>query len=205
MASPPEVLARPGGCPHQNLTLARLPAGWASIERRYGVVRSDRRQQQFVTVAIEWTSASIQTRSTWPHRPSPSPIHPRHKPNPTNPLPIRTNHNNSCFTRLALVVCRASLKSTTVVSAAAGAGSRELTSGRTMGECIGSGSRYHGGMVNRPNDVPPGSVVVTNPDEDCSPEAFHALFDDLLAGPEPELESLDAAEAIRELRADAEA
>jgi hypothetical protein len=48
-------------------------------------------------------------------------------------------------------------------------------------------------------------VVVTNPDEDCSPEAFHALLDDLLAGSEPELESLDAAEAIRELRADAKA
>ena len=75
-----------------------------------------------------------------------------------------------------------------------------------VGECIGSGSRYDRGMVNRPNDLPPGSaVVVTNPDEDCSPEAFHVLLDDLLAGPEPELESLDAAEAIRELRADAKA
>jgi hypothetical protein len=75
-----------------------------------------------------------------------------------------------------------------------------------MRECIGSGGRYDGGMVNQPNDLPPSSaVVVTNPDEDCSPEAFHALLDDLLAGPEPELESLDAAEAIRELRADAEA
>jgi hypothetical protein len=61
-------------------------------------------------------------------------------------------------------------------------------------------------MVKRPNDLPPGSaVVVTNPDEDCSPEAFHVLLDDLLAGPEPELESLDAAEALRELRVDAEA
>ena len=45
--------------------------------------------------------------------------------------------------------------------------------------------------------------MVSNPDEDCSPEAFHALLDDLLAGPEPELERLDAAEVIRELRADA--
>jgi hypothetical protein len=61
-------------------------------------------------------------------------------------------------------------------------------------------------MVKRPNDLPPGSaVVVTNPDEDCSPEAFHVLLDDLLAGPEPDLESLDAAEALRELRVDAEA
>lgn len=59
-------------------------------------------------------------------------------------------------------------------------------------------------MPRRPVDVPPGSVVVvTNPDEDCSPEAFHALLDELLAGPEPELDSLDAAEALRELRVDA--
>jgi hypothetical protein len=75
-----------------------------------------------------------------------------------------------------------------------------------VGECIGSGRRYVGGMANGPTGLPPGSaVVVTNPDEDCSPEAFHALLDDLLAGSEPELESLDAAEAIRELRADAKA
>jgi hypothetical protein len=61
-------------------------------------------------------------------------------------------------------------------------------------------------MANRPADLPPGSlVVVTNPDEDCSPDAFHALLDDLLAGLEPKLESLDAAEAIRELRVDAKA
>ena len=53
-------------------------------------------------------------------------------------------------------------------------------------------------MANRPNDLPPGlAVVVTNPDEDCSPAAFHAFLDDLLAGPEPELESLGAAEALR--------
>lgn len=48
-------------------------------------------------------------------------------------------------------------------------------------------------------------MVVTNPDEDCSPGAFHALLDDLLAGPESELESLGAAEALRELRVEAEA
>jgi hypothetical protein len=46
---------------------------------------------------------------------------------------------------------------------------------------------------------------VTNPNEDCSPEAFHAFLDDLVAGPEPELESLGAAEALRELRVDVEA
>ncbi|MDA8313229.1 MAG: hypothetical protein M0Z46_21955 [Actinomycetota bacterium] len=61
-------------------------------------------------------------------------------------------------------------------------------------------------MPRRPVDLPPGSaVVVTNPDEDCSPEAFRAFFDELLAGPEPELDSLDAAQAVRELRDDATA
>ena len=59
---------------------------------------------------------------------------------------------------------------------------------------------------NRSDDLPPGSaVVVTNPNEDCSPEAFHAFLDDLVAGPEPKLESLGAAEALRELRVDVEA
>jgi hypothetical protein len=93
-----------------------------------------------------------------------------------------------------------------VVSTAVGARSPESIAKGTVRVCRGSSGRYDGGMANRPNDLPPGSaVVVTNPDEDCSPEAFHALLNDLLAGPEPELESLDAAEAIRELRADAEA
>jgi hypothetical protein len=48
-------------------------------------------------------------------------------------------------------------------------------------------------------------VVLTNPDEDASPEAFHAFIDELLAGPEPELESVDAAGALRALRVDAQA
>lgn len=50
-----------------------------------------------------------------------------------------------------------------------------------------------------PNDP---IIVVTNPDEDCSAEAFRALLDELLAGPEPELESINAAEALHELRVD---
>ena len=59
-------------------------------------------------------------------------------------------------------------------------------------------------MANRPANLPPNSVVVvTNPDEDCSPKALHAFIDELLAGPEPELDSIDAAEALRELRVDA--
>jgi hypothetical protein len=61
-------------------------------------------------------------------------------------------------------------------------------------------------MSRHPANLPPGSaVVVTNPDEDCSPEAFHAFLDELLGAPEPEVESLDAAQALRELRADTEA
>ena len=56
-------------------------------------------------------------------------------------------------------------------------------------------------MSRYPVYLPPGStVMVTNPDEDCSPEAFRAFLDDLLSGPEPELDSLDAAQGVRELR-----
>jgi hypothetical protein len=44
-------------------------------------------------------------------------------------------------------------------------------------------------------------IVVTNPDDDASLAAFHALLDDLLAGPEPELDSIGAAEVVREIRA----
>ncbi len=45
--------------------------------------------------------------------------------------------------------------------------------------------------------------MVTNPDEDCSAGAFRKFVDDLLAGPEPELESIMATEAVRALRMDA--
>lgn len=59
-------------------------------------------------------------------------------------------------------------------------------------------------MARNASDLPADPViVVTNPDEDCSPDAFSAFIDDLLAGPEPELESIGATEALRELRADA--
>jgi hypothetical protein len=51
-----------------------------------------------------------------------------------------------------------------------------------------------------PNDP---AVVVTNPDEDCSSELFRAFIDELLAGPEPEIESVEAADALRLLRVDA--
>lgn len=57
-----------------------------------------------------------------------------------------------------------------------------------------------------PADPPPNStVVLTNPDEDCSPAAFRAFLDELLEMPVPELDSLHAAEALRELRIDAKA
>jgi hypothetical protein len=49
------------------------------------------------------------------------------------------------------------------------------------------------------------AVLVTNPDEDCSPELFRAFIEELLAGPDPEIESVDAAEALRLLRVDAKA
>ena len=47
-------------------------------------------------------------------------------------------------------------------------------------------------------------MVVTNPEEDCSAEAFHALLDDLARGPDPELDSIGGASALRALRVDAE-
>ena len=61
-------------------------------------------------------------------------------------------------------------------------------------------------MPRLPADLPPNSgVVLTNPDEDSSPEAFRVFVDELLAAPEPEIDSLDAAEALRALRVDANA
>jgi len=48
-------------------------------------------------------------------------------------------------------------------------------------------------------------VVVTNPEDDCSPDAFRAFLDDLLDGPKPEPDSVDAAAALRTLRVDGEA
>ena len=58
-------------------------------------------------------------------------------------------------------------------------------------------------MPRVPAGLPPNStVVLTNPDEDCSPPALRAFLDELLANPEPELDSLHAAGALRELRLD---
>jgi hypothetical protein len=44
---------------------------------------------------------------------------------------------------------------------------------------------------------------VTNPDEDASPESFGAFIEDLLSGPEVEIEEIEAADAARLLRVDA--
>lgn len=58
-------------------------------------------------------------------------------------------------------------------------------------------------VASRPSEVPADPVVVLlNPDDDFSPEATRAFRDELLAGPEPDLESIGAAEAVRELRGD---
>jgi hypothetical protein len=60
-------------------------------------------------------------------------------------------------------------------------------------------------VARNASDVPVDPpIVVINPDEDCSPEAFRAFIDELLAGPEPELETLEGAEAVRALRTEAE-
>lgn len=47
-------------------------------------------------------------------------------------------------------------------------------------------------------------IEVLNPDEDCSPEALRSFIDELLAGPEPELNDVDAAAAVRALRDETE-
>jgi hypothetical protein len=61
-------------------------------------------------------------------------------------------------------------------------------------------------VVRGASDLPADPViVVTNPDEDASPNAFRAFIDELLAGPEPELDTIGATEALRELRVDTDA
>jgi hypothetical protein len=58
-------------------------------------------------------------------------------------------------------------------------------------------------MARSASDLPADpAVVVTNPNEDCSPEAFRTFIDELLASPEPELDSIGAAQALHELRVD---
>jgi hypothetical protein len=57
-------------------------------------------------------------------------------------------------------------------------------------------------MVRNRSDLPADpAVIATNPNEDCSPATLRAFISDLLSGPEPDLESIGAAHALRELRA----
>jgi hypothetical protein len=71
---------------------------------------------------------------------------------------------------------------------------------------LSTAGRYDQSMPRLPADLPPESaVMLTNPDEDCSADAFRAFLDELLDGPEPELNSVDAVDAVRALRVDAQA
>lgn len=45
-------------------------------------------------------------------------------------------------------------------------------------------------------------VIETNPGEDSSAAAFQIVLAEVLAGDEPELDSIDAVEALRAMRAD---
>ena len=57
-------------------------------------------------------------------------------------------------------------------------------------------------MASRASELPTDPViVVTNPDEDCSPERLREFLDDLLST-EPVLETVHGAEAVRALRDD---
>ena len=59
-------------------------------------------------------------------------------------------------------------------------------------------------MARSALNLPKGPAVVqTNPGDDCSAGAFQEFLDEILSGPEPELESIGAAEALRELRDEA--
>lgn len=62
--------------------------------------------------------------------------------------------------------------------------------------------RYRGGVARDAADLPADPIIVVTNPEDCSPEAFRMFIDELLAGPEPELDSIGAAEALHELRVD---
>lgn len=58
-------------------------------------------------------------------------------------------------------------------------------------------------MARHASDLPADPVVVvTNPDEDCSAEVLRAFIKELLAGPEPVLDNIGAADALGELRVD---
>lgn len=74
--------------------------------------------------------------------------------------------------------------------------------------CVGTPSsldRYAMDMAKGADDFSEEPrVVLLNPDEDTSPEAFRQLVDELLSGPEPSLVFLGAAEVLEGLRAERE-
>ncbi len=53
----------------------------------------------------------------------------------------------------------------------------------------------------RPVEKLPTTIVVLNPNEDCSPAACREILDEIIDHPdEPSIESLNAAEVLRKLR-----
>lgn len=58
-------------------------------------------------------------------------------------------------------------------------------------------------MATPAPELPNGSAVIVITPDEGSPEAFRAFVDELLATAEPDLETIEAADALRELRADA--
>jgi hypothetical protein len=59
-------------------------------------------------------------------------------------------------------------------------------------------------VAGHPGNLPHPAVVEIEPDE-YSPAAFWAFVEQMLALPEPVLESIEAAEALREIKTDADA
>lgn len=48
------------------------------------------------------------------------------------------------------------------------------------------------------------TIVVLNPDEDCTPETFRTMLDELLASDAPTLETISGVDTLRTIRARAE-
>lgn len=63
---------------------------------------------------------------------------------------------------------------------------------------------YDVAVVSHTSDLPAGSFVVEVEPGQYSPTAFWAFVDAMLARPEAALETIGAAEALREIRADAD-
>ena len=56
-------------------------------------------------------------------------------------------------------------------------------------------------VMARPAEKLPPTIVVLNPDEDCSPAACREMLDEIIDHPdEPRIESLNAAEVLHKLR-----